>query len=215
MCVACKKNINTWNSGECILSDVGCTESTIRGLSVHNSSCYAIRERVAAQSQSEAFIRGCQTWDVPIQSFVDYVRRHAHRKLSFVGVRRGMFRFNHSWTMCVGTQYQVNVCGLGYLRRTAIFFVDYVRRQAVGSGSSCVDSGTCGGPPLFKLSSKYQAGIFVGLATLQETYGSVLMVGEKEHVFYMSSTTFRYSMMWASPSAGSGWMWHFDGSRHE
>ena len=85
--------------------------------------------------------------------------------------------------MCVGTQYQVNVCGLGYLRRAATFFVDYVRRQAVGSGSSCVDSGTCGGPPLFKLSSKYQAGIFVGLATLQETYGSVLMVGEKEHVF--------------------------------
>ena len=191
MCVAWKKNILTWNSGECILSDVGCTESTIRGLSVHNSSCYAIRERVAAQSQSEAFIRGCQTWDVPIQSFVDYVRRHAHRKLSFVGVRRGMFRFNHSWTMCVGTQYQVNVCGLGYLRRTAIFFVDYVRRQAVGSGSSCVDSGTCGGPPLFKLSSKYQAGILVGLATLQETYGSVLMVGEnsyvvaKEHVAYV------------------------------
>ena len=130
-------------------------------------------------------------------------------------VRRGMFRFNHSWTMCVGTQYQVNACGLGYLRRAATFFVDYVRRQAVGSGSSCVDSSTCGGPPLFKLSSKYQDGIFVGLATLQETYGSVLMVGEKEHVFYMSSTTFRYSMMWASPSAGSGWMWHFDGSRHE
>ena len=103
----------------------------------------------------------------------------------------------------------------GFHRRAATFFVDYVRRQAVGSGSSCVDSGTCGGPPLFKLSSKYQAGIFVGLATLQETYGSVLMVGEKEHVFYMSSTTFRYSMMWASPSAGSGWMWHFDGSRHE
>ena len=176
MCVAWKKNILTWNSGECILSDVGCTESTIRGLSVHNSSCYAIRERVAAQSQSEAFIRGCQTWDVPIQSFVDYVCRHAVS------------------SKCVS---------------------DYVRRQAVGSGSSCVDSGTCGGPPLFKLSSKYQAGIFVGLATLQETYGSVLMVGEKEHVFYMSSTTFRYSMMWASPSAGSGWMWHFDGSRHE
>ena len=170
----------------------------------------------------------CQTWDARNQPFVDCLYtiravtqfekglRHSHsRKPSFVGVRRGMFRFNHSWTMCVGTQYQVNVCGLGYLRRAATFFVDYVRRQAVGSGSSCVDSGTCGGPPLFKLSSKYQAGIFVGLATLQETYGSVLMVGEKEHVFYMSSTTFRYSMMWASPSAGSGWMWHFDGSRHE
>ena len=145
------------------VSDVGCSDSIIRGLCT--SAC-----------TSEAFIRGCQTWDVPIQSFVDYVCRHAVS------------------SKCVS---------------------DYVRRQAVGSGSSCVDSGTCGGPPLFKLSSKYQAGIFVGLATLQETYGSVLMVGEKEHVFYMSSTTFRYSMMWASPSAGSGWMWHFDGSRHE
>jgi hypothetical protein len=107
------------------VSDVGCSDSIIRGL-------------CASACTSEAFIRGCQTWDVPIQSFVDYVRR-----------------------------------------------------QAVGSGSSCVDSGTCGGPPLFKLSSKYQAGIFVGLATLQETYGSVLMVGEnsyvvaKEHVAYV------------------------------
>ena len=43
----------------------------------------------------------------------------------------------------------------------------------------------------FKLSPKNQAGIFVGFATLQETYGSVLMVGEnsyvvaKEHVGYV------------------------------
>jgi hypothetical protein len=65
------------------VSDVGCSDSIIRGL-------------CASACTSEAFIRGCQTWDVPIQSFVDYVRR-----------------------------------------------------QAVGSGSSCVDSGTCGGPPLF------------------------------------------------------------------
>ena len=76
-----------------------------------------------------------------------------------------------------------------------------------------VDPATRGGPPLcyggsqagrglrgpgylrraatFLLSPKNQAGIFVGFATLKETYGSVLMVGEnsyvvaKEHVAYV------------------------------
>ena len=76
-----------------------------------------------------------------------------------------------------------------------------------------MDPATRGGPPLcyggsqagrglrgpgylrraatFLLSPKNQAGIFVGFATLQETYGSVLMVGEnsyvvaKEHVAYV------------------------------
>ena len=185
------------------VSDVGCSDSIIRGLCT--SAC-----------TSEAFIRGCQTWDVPIQSFVDYVCRHAvSSKCVWTRVPAEDRHFFRGLCASASSWVWVFVCGLGYLRRAATFFVDYVRRQAVGSGSSCVDPGTCGGPPLFKLSSKYQAGIFVGLATLQETYGSVLMVGEKEHVFYMSSTTFRYSMMWASPSAGSGWMWHFDGSRHE
>ena len=43
----------------------------------------------------------------------------------------------------------------------------------------------------FKLSPKNQAGVFVGFATLQGTYGSVLMVGDnryvvaREHVAYV------------------------------
>ena len=91
------------------VSDVGYSDSIIRGL-------------CASACTSEAFIRGCQTWDVPIQSFVDYVCRHAvSSKCVWTRVPAEGRHFFRGLCASASSWVWVFVCGLGYLRRAATF----------------------------------------------------------------------------------------------